>query len=98
MKKSWVYILKCKGGYYYTGCTTDLETRMQKHHAGLYPGFTQMRRPVRLLFCQEFADINEAIAAERRIKKWSQAKKEGLIRGDFDAIVRLSKKKKQTIQ
>jgi predicted GIY-YIG superfamily endonuclease len=95
MNKSWVYILKCKGGLYYTGCTSDLETRMHKHKIGTFPGFTQMRRPVKLVFSQEFYDINDAIAAERKVKKWSKAKKEALIKGDFNAIKALSKKKKK---
>ncbi|MFC1586289.1 GIY-YIG nuclease family protein [Fibrobacterota bacterium] len=90
MKKSWVYMLKCRGGTYYTGCTTDLEARMNKHYAGYFPGYTKMRRPVRLVFSQEFSDINDAITMERRIKKWSQAKKEALIKGDFEEIKKLS--------
>jgi putative endonuclease len=39
-----------------------------------------------LVFHEEFERITDAIAAERQIKNWSRAKKEALIRGDFDAL------------
>ena len=41
----------------------------------------------------EFTDINLAIDTEKQIKKWSRAKKEALINGDYDALPNLAKKK-----
>jgi len=46
-----------------------------------------------LVFSQWFERITDAIAAERQIKGWSRAKKEALMRGDFDALRALSKRK-----
>ena len=93
MKQSYVYILKCSDNSYYTGVTSNLESRIFKHNTGFYPeSYTSSRRPLQLVFYCEFTDINVAIDTEKQIKKWSRAKKEALINGDFDALVNLSKK------
>jgi len=52
-----------------------------------------MRRPVELVFYAEFIDINIAIQYEKKIKKWSRAKKEALIKGEYDKLPDLAKKK-----
>lgn len=89
---AFVYILRCNDGRYYVGSTrSDLETRVNHHQAGTFGGFTRSRRPVTLIFSQEFDRIEDAIRAERQIKGWSRAKKEALIRGDMQALVRLAK-------
>ena len=49
-----------------------------------------------LVWAQHFLIITDAIAVERQIKGWSRAKKESLIRGDYDAIKRLSKRGSRT--
>src|SRR5829696_1283674 len=53
-----------------------------------------MRRPVELVWAEEFQHIDDAIAAERRIKGWSRAKKKALIAGDWPAIQRLASRAK----
>ena len=78
---SWAYLLLCADGSFYTGCTTDLDTRFGQHQAGTFGGYTAMRRPVELVWAEEFQHIDDAIAAERRIKGWSRAKKKGADRG-----------------
>jgi putative endonuclease len=94
MKQSYVYILKCSDGTYYTEVSSNLESRMVKHNAGFYPDcYTFGRRPLDLLFYCEFTDINLAIETEKQIKKWSRAKKEALINEDFDGLVNLARKK-----
>jgi len=93
MKQSYVYILKCSDGSYYTGVTSNLTNRIFKHNSGFYPDcYTCNKRPLDLVFYCEFTDINLAIEKEKQIKKWSRAKKEALINGDFDALVNLAKK------
>jgi len=82
----WVYILQCSDGHYYTGQTDNLEYRFAQHQAGGYCDFTSRRRPVRLAWSQEMSTRIEALEAERRIKPWSRAKKETLIRGDWKAL------------
>ena len=94
MKQSYVYILKCSDNTYYTGVTNNLEERIFKHDSGFYPEcYTFSRRPLVLVFFCEFTDINLAIDKEKQIKKWSKAKKEALINGDFESLVNLAKKK-----
>lgn len=84
------YLLRCADGHYYVGHTDDLETRVAQHQTGAIPGYTQNRRPVTLVWSEEFPDRDQAFAAERQIKGWSRAKKEALIRGDFEALRELS--------
>lgn len=89
---AFVYILRCADGSYYVGSTrASLEERVAQHDSGTFGGYTARRRPVTLVFHEEFQRITDAIAAERQIKNWSRAKKEALIRGDFEALRRLAK-------
>ena len=94
MKQSYVYMLKCSDSTYYTGVTSNLTQRMFQHNSGFYPDcYTFSRRPVALVFYAEFTDINFAIEKEKQIKKWSKAKKEALIRGEYDTLPNLARKK-----
>src|ERR1700737_1313156 len=88
---AWLYILRCSDGSYYVGTTRDsLESRIAQHNAGAFQGYTASRRPVELIFSQWFDRITDAIENERKLKKWSRAKKEAFIRGDYAALHRLS--------
>lgn len=94
IKDYFVYILKCSDGSFYTGLTSNLEKRLNEHNSGFIKGYTSQRLPVSLVYSNRFTDINDAIKVEKQIKGWSKAKKEALIRGDFEALVILSKSKK----
>ncbi len=87
----WTYILYCADGSYYIGHTDNLEERIQQHQSGTLGRYTKSRRPVRLVYCQEFATRDEAFAAERQIKGWSRKKKAALIHGDWEELRRLSR-------
>jgi LAO/AO transport system kinase len=91
MKPFFVYVLRCADGSYYTGHTDELERRVAQHQTGEIAGYTQERRPVALVWSQETATRDEALAAEMRIKGWSRAKKEALIQGDWARIGELAK-------
>jgi len=94
MQQSYVYILKCADGTFYTGVSSNLTQRLFQHETGYYPDcYTASRRPVELVFYAEFTDINLAIEKEKQIKKWSRAKKLALINDDFDVLPNLAKKK-----
>ncbi len=81
------YILRCRDGRYYVGSTRgSLETRVNEHNAGTYGGFTKSRRPVALVYSQEFDRITDAVAAERQLKGWSRGKKKALIQGDYERL------------
>ena len=89
---AYVYMLRCADGSYYVGSTrTSLEARIAQHDAGALNGYTARRRPVTLVYHQEFDRITDAIAAERQVKGWTRAKKEALIRGDFEDLHALAR-------
>ncbi|MFO1295518.1 MAG: GIY-YIG nuclease family protein [Rubrivivax sp.] len=70
MKPFFVYMLRCADGSYYVGHTDELERRIAQHRAGEIPGYTHERRPVELVWSQEAATREEALAAERQVKGW----------------------------
>ncbi|MBJ6124207.1 GIY-YIG nuclease family protein [Microvirga splendida] len=100
MDGCWFYILRCADGSYYTGTSRseDLETRVSQHNQGIFGGYTAKRRPVALVYSIQFGSITDAIAYERQVKGWSRAKKEALIRGDFDALQSLSKSRRSGLK
>ena len=86
------YLLRCSDASYYAGHTDNFDLRVAQHASGACGGYTATRLPVTLMWSQEFATREEALAAERQIKGWSRAKKEALIAGDFDRLSALAKK------
>jgi putative endonuclease len=87
MKFYYVYILLCSDGLTYTGITENINRRLSEHKNGRNPNsFTFKRRPVKLIFQQEFNDVLQAIYFEKKIKKWSAKKKLALANGDFDLL------------
>ncbi|MPZ49123.1 MAG: GIY-YIG nuclease family protein [Dehalococcoidia bacterium] len=84
------YLLRCSDGSYYAGHTDDLDARFFAHQNGTFRGYTYTRRPVELVWYQDFASRDEAFQNERGIKGWSRAKKEALIRGDWGRIAALA--------
>jgi len=92
---AYIYMLECAGGSYYVGLTRQqyLETRISEHEQGLIPGYTSLRRPVKLVWAEHIPRLIDAIAAERRIKGWTRAKKQALIRGDWDRLRELAKRR-----
>lgn len=97
-----VYILKCSDGSYYTGSTKDLEGRVREHELCEHPdSYTYSRRPVQLVWSEITESYPEAFQWEHRIKGWSRAKKEALIRGDIEGIheiVKSERKRKEQIK
>lgn len=89
--KGWMYILQCSDGSYYTGSTTDLELRLQQHQNGEGANYTKKRRPVTLVFCEEFNQIDEAFYKEKQVQGWSRKKKEALILGRLESLPELSR-------
>ena len=90
----YVYILQCADDTYYTGVTSNLDERISQHQNGAYrDSYTFNRRPVKLLFYTEFTDYNTAFQFEKQIKKWSKAKKIALIKGEFESLPNLARKR-----
>ena len=82
----WTYILRCGDNTYYTGHTDDLDVRIHQHQTGALKGYTYGKRPLELMWSQDFDTRNDAFTAEMQIKKWSKAKKEALIAGQYGRL------------
>lgn len=78
-RNSYVYILRCGDGTYYTGWTNDPSRRMQTHNQGRGAKYTRGRLPVELVYQERCADKGEALRRERAIKRLSRSQKERLI-------------------
>ena len=86
-----VYMLRCADGSFYIGHTDDLALRMAHHSHGTMAGYTANRRPVTLVWSENFPTRLEALEMERRLKGWSRAKKLALIDDDWDKISQLAR-------
>ena len=97
MKTYNVYILKCSDGLTYTGITNNISRRFDEHQKGLNKNcFTYKRRPLELIFNQEFNDVEQAIYFEKKIKNWSAKKKLALAKGEYDILQILSECRNST--
>jgi putative endonuclease len=75
-----VYILaSARNGTLYVGVTGDLPARLAQHRSGSGSQFTRKNNVARLVHVERFADIHEAIAREKALKKWRRAWKLALI-------------------
>ncbi len=90
MKPFCVYLLRCADDSYYCGQTDSMDSRLQQHQDGKI-GYTSTRKPVQLVWQGEFETRAGALEFEQQIKGWSRAKKEVLIRGDWEGIKQLAK-------
>ncbi len=79
----YIYIVQCADETLYTGITTELERRIEEHN-GSDKGakYTRVRRPVILVYSEEYADRSTASKREYEIKKkMSRKEKLKLIEG-----------------
>ena len=75
-----VYILASRmHGTLYVGVTNDLARRVHEHRMGVANSFTRKNSVQRLVYAESFEDVKEAIAMEKRLKKWRRAWKMQLI-------------------
>ncbi|WP_309498387.1 GIY-YIG nuclease family protein [Sulfurovum sp.] len=77
----YVYILRCADETLYTGIATELERRVEEHNgSGKGAKYTRIRRPVELVYSEEYPDRSLASKREYAIKKkMSRAEKLKLI-------------------
>jgi len=81
-KKYYTYIMSNEyNTTLYIGMTDDLERRVAEHKSGLIPGFTQKYNCHKLVYYEEYSDVNQAIEREKQLKKWRREKKDALIDG-----------------
>jgi len=71
----YVYIVECKDGTLYTGCTPDIENRLKEHNAGTGCKYTRTRYPVVLRYLEEAENRSKAQQREYAIKQLSRKEK-----------------------
>lgn len=74
MAYAYVYMMvSYKGGSIYIGMTKDLPARVQDHQHKVDPNsFTARKNINRLVWFEDFDDINEAIIIEAQLKRWNR--------------------------
>jgi len=77
--ETFVYIVVCSDGSFYTGWTTDPDRRLREHNAGRGARYTRTRRPLRLAYLEPQPDRSAAMRRERRIKTYTRDQKMALI-------------------
>ncbi len=76
----YVYILTNKtDAVVYIGVTNDLRRRLYEHKKEQIEGFTKKYHVHKLVYFEEFSDVNNAIAREKQLKGWTRAKKNSLV-------------------
>ncbi len=63
----------------YIGVTDNLPRRIHEHKTGLHNGFTKKYNVDKLVYAEQFEDINFAIKREKQLKGWKRDKKDALI-------------------
>lgn len=75
-EKYFFYVLQCADLTFYGGFTNDVNARVATHNAGKGAKYTKTRRPVNLLYFEEFDDKSTALKREYWFKHHSRAFKE----------------------
>jgi putative endonuclease len=74
-----VYIVRCRDGTLYTGCTNNLAKRLEAHNSGRGARYTRSRRPVEFALVRRVKDRSRALRVEAQLKKLSRVAKLGVI-------------------
>jgi putative endonuclease len=81
--KWFVYILDCKDKSYYTGLTWKPDSRWIQHLSGFGSKYTKKHKPKRIVYLEEYENLEQARLREKQIKGWTRKKKEKLINGEW---------------
>lgn len=88
--KSYMYILECCDGSYYTGSTKDLAKRILQHQSGEGANHTSKILPIKLVYYEEYSRIDYAFNREKQVQGWGRKKKEALISGLLNDLPELA--------
>jgi putative endonuclease len=86
MRNNWrwyVYIIECVDGFYYTGMTWKPDLRSRQHFLGSGSKFTAMHKFKKVVYLEEYDNLDEARRREKQIKGWTRIKKKKLISGEW---------------
>jgi putative endonuclease len=79
-KQYWLYMLTNRWhNVLYTGMTNSLEKRIWQHKHKTVPGFTKKYNCDRLVYFEEYDEVEQLIAREAQVKGWTRAKKDELV-------------------
>lgn len=77
----YVYILTNENNStLYIGVSNDLERRLSEHKNGLNEGFTKKYNLHKLVYYEDFNDVEQAISREKQLKNWHRLWKINLIK------------------
>jgi predicted GIY-YIG superfamily endonuclease len=68
------------------GHTDNIEKRIAEHKSGIFSCYTSQRLPIKLMYSEIFSTRIDALAAERKLKKWTRRKKEIVINEGWAAL------------
>jgi putative endonuclease len=75
-----VYVLASRRhGTLYIGVTNELRTRLEQHRLGLGSAFVKKYRVHRLVYVEQYDNVEGAIRREKQLKKWNRDRKIRLI-------------------
>ena len=75
----YLYMVRCRGGNLYTGIATDVERRFADHQANKGAKYLRGKGRLKLVFKKRIGTHSLALKIERRVKRLSKIKKEGLV-------------------
>ena len=78
--KGYAYLLKCSDGSLYAGWTNDPERRLKAHNNGTASKYTRSRRPVEMVYLEEFETKSEAMKREAALKMMTREQKLELVK------------------
>ncbi|MBT4516594.1 MAG: GIY-YIG nuclease family protein [Candidatus Komeilibacteria bacterium] len=81
IKKYYFYFARCSDKSLYAGYCVNLKQREDKHNSGDGAKYTRQRRPIKIIYSEQFDSISKAMKREAQVKGWIKDKKEKLIKG-----------------
>lgn len=73
------YLARCNDGSLYAGTCINVMERQQKHNEGTGAKYTRSRRPISIIYTEEFETLSEARKREAEVKKMNKQQKEHLL-------------------
>ena len=88
----YVYIMANINGVLHIGITNNLERRVYEYKKEIFSGFSEKYKCKKLVYCEDFRYIQEAISREKQLKGWNRNKKDNLIKRDSPNFNNLNEK------
>jgi len=86
-----VYILRTSANTLYIGQTNNLEKRLKEHELKKSKSAKYIKyfNSFELVYQEEYSTLIEAMRREKQLKRWTKAKKEALIKDNFELLKKL---------